>query len=154
MARIPHVRIAAAGELPDAGRLLDAFNREYDEPTPGPAWIAARLAQLTVADGTVVLLAGDGPEGVAVLRLRPGLWSEAREAYLAELYVVPDRRGEGFGRALLEAAMDAARARGADRIDLGTSEDDVAARGLYERLGFTRHEGPDGPVMYVYEREL
>jgi hypothetical protein len=40
-------------------------------------------------------------------------------------------------------------------MDLGTSEDDVAARGLYESAGFTRHEGgPDGPLMSVYEREL
>jgi hypothetical protein len=40
-------------------------------------------------------------------------------------------------------------------MDLGTSEDDTAARALYERLGFTSREGrPDGPVMYFYEREL
>ena len=51
--------------------------------------------------------------------------------------------------------MDYARARGADRIDLNTSEDDVAARALYERTGFTNREGsPDGPVMLYYEREL
>ncbi len=51
--------------------------------------------------------------------------------------------------------MEEARAAGASFIDLGTSEDDVAARGLYESAGFTNREGkPDGPVMYVYEREL
>jgi ribosomal protein S18 acetylase RimI-like enzyme len=60
-----------------------------------------------------------------------------------------------LGRALLEAAMAVARERGADRMDLGTSEDDAAARRLYERLGFTNREGgAAGPVMYVYEREL
>ena len=48
-----------------------------------------------------------------------------------------------------------AKAKGADSIDLGTSEDDVAARALYESLGFRNREpGPAGPVMYVYEREL
>jgi ribosomal protein S18 acetylase RimI-like enzyme len=53
------------------------------------------------------------------------------------------------------AAMDHARSRGADYMDLGTSEDDVAARALYESLGFTNREGkPDGPLMYFYEREL
>jgi ribosomal protein S18 acetylase RimI-like enzyme len=51
--------------------------------------------------------------------------------------------------------MTAARARGADYMDLGTSEDDVAARSLYESLGFDNHEGkPGGPVNYYYEREL
>jgi ribosomal protein S18 acetylase RimI-like enzyme len=51
--------------------------------------------------------------------------------------------------------MEEARAAGAGFIDLGTSEDDVAARRLYENAGFTNREGePDGPVMHVYEREL
>jgi ribosomal protein S18 acetylase RimI-like enzyme len=77
------------------------------------------------------------------------------ECYLAELYVVPDRRGQGLGRALMEAAIELARAEGADYMDLNTSEDDVAARALYESLGFTNREGrPDGPVMHYYEREL
>jgi ribosomal protein S18 acetylase RimI-like enzyme len=40
-------------------------------------------------------------------------------------------------------------------MDLGTSEDDHAARGLYESLGFSNRESrPDGPVNYYYEREL
>ncbi|MCW2982648.1 MAG: GCN5-related N-acetyltransferase, partial [Conexibacter sp.] len=62
----------------------------------------------------------------------------------------------GLGRALLEGALEVARAAGADRIDLGTSEDDVAARALYASCGFTRREGggPDDPIMYVYERAL
>jgi ribosomal protein S18 acetylase RimI-like enzyme len=52
-------------------------------------------------------------------------------------------------------ALALARAKGADYIDLGTSEDDVAARALYESLGFSNRESrPDGPIMYVYEREL
>lgn len=150
----PGLRVAAAGDLEAAGRLLDAFNREYAWDTPGAAWLAGRLGELVALGDTFVLLAGDGPDGLAVVRLRPNLWSAALEAYLAELYVVPERRGGGLGRALVSAAMDEARSRGVDRIDLGTSEDDVAARGLYERLGFTRNEGPGGPVMYVYEREL
>jgi ribosomal protein S18 acetylase RimI-like enzyme len=69
--------------------------------------------------------------------------------------VVPPLRGSGLGRALLEAAMETARAEGADSIELNTSETDVAARGLYESVGFTNREGsPDGPVMFYYEREL
>jgi ribosomal protein S18 acetylase RimI-like enzyme len=40
-------------------------------------------------------------------------------------------------------------------MDLGTGEDDTAARALYERLGFNNRGGrPDGPLDYVYEREL
>ena len=55
----------------------------------------------------------------------------------------------------MNAAIVHARRRGAGYMDLGTSEDDVAARRLYESHGFTNREGrPDGPVMYFYEREL
>ena len=89
------------------------------------------------------------------LRLRPAIWNEALECYLAELYVVPDRRRRGYGRALMQAAIELARDRGADHMDLGTGESDLAARALYESLGFDNHEGkPDGPVNYFYEREL
>jgi ribosomal protein S18 acetylase RimI-like enzyme len=149
------VRRAGAGDAEAIGRLLHDFNTEYDEPTPGPDRIAERIRQLLEGEDTIVLVAGDGPDGLAVLRFRPSIWSEALECYLAELYVVPDRRGQGFGRALMEAAIEAARRQGADHMDLGTSEDDTAARGLYESLGFTNREGkPDGPLMYFYEREL
>ena len=149
------VREATEADAEAVGRLLYDFNREYDEPTPGAAAIAARVRSLLPLGEMVVLLVGTGPDGLAVLRFRPSLWSEALECYLAELYVVPDRRGRGLGRALMNAAIAHARRRGADYMDLGTSEDDVAARRLYESLGFTNREGrPDGPVMYFYEREL
>ena len=40
-------------------------------------------------------------------------------------------------------------------MELGTSEDDVAVRALYESLGFSNREGkPGGPISYLYEREL
>jgi ribosomal protein S18 acetylase RimI-like enzyme len=103
----------------------------------------------------VVLVAGSGPDGLVVLRFRLSIWTKGLECYLAELYVVPPRRGGGLGRALMEAALELAREEGADYVDLGTSEDDVAARALYESLGFSNREGrPEGPLNYYYEREL
>jgi ribosomal protein S18 acetylase RimI-like enzyme len=149
------VRRAFFDDAAGVGRLLHDFNSEFGEPTPGADALAERIRELMTAEHMTVLLIGDGPDGVAVLCFRPSLWSRAMECHLAELYVVPDRRGQGLGRTLLEAAIAHARERGADRIDLGTSEHDVAARALYERLGFTNRERPpDGPIMYVYEREL
>jgi ribosomal protein S18 acetylase RimI-like enzyme len=149
------VRRATVADAETIGRLLHDFNREFNESTPGPRAIAERVRELLVGDETIVLLGGDGPYGIAVLRFRPSLFTTALECYLAELYVVPDRRGHGLGRALMEAAIELARRRGADHMDLGTSEDDVAARALYESLGFSNREGkPDGPINYFYEREL
>jgi ribosomal protein S18 acetylase RimI-like enzyme len=149
------VRIAAPDDATDAARLLHDFNTEYDDFTPGPAVLSERLGPMIASGEATVLLAGEGPDGIAVLRFRRLVFEDGMHALLEELYVAPGRRGQGLGRSLLEAAMRTAREQGARWIELGTSEDDVAARGLYESAGFTNREGhPDGPLMFVYEREL
>jgi ribosomal protein S18 acetylase RimI-like enzyme len=150
----PTVRRAIDADAEIIGRLLHDFNAEFDQPTPGPRALAERMKVLLGTGDTVVLLAEEN-SGIAVLRFREAIWDEALECYLAELYVVPDQRGRGLGRALMESAITTARAEGATYMDLGTSEDDVAARALYESFGFINREGgPDGPVSYFYEREL
>ena len=150
----PSVMLASDPDaLAVAGRLLHDFNTEYDDPSPGASALATRLGELVAAGGTEVLLGGDS-EGVAVLRFRPSLWSRADECYLAELYVVPGRRGSGLGRTILRAGVERASARGCDFMDLSTSEDDVAARHLYESEGFRRTEGDGGPLTFHYERDL
>jgi ribosomal protein S18 acetylase RimI-like enzyme len=149
------IRLATAADAPAFGRLLHAFNAEFGEPTPDAETIAERAAPLIESGEVMVLLGGNGPDGFAQLRFRPSLYTGVLDAYLEELYVVPERRSQGLGRALLEAAMRHAKERGAAHIDLGTSEDDVAARALYESAGFTNREGgPDGPRMLYYERDL
>lgn len=143
-------------ELRDAdaiGRLLHDFNREFDEPAPSPEALADRMRELLQGGDTVVLVAGDDPVAVAVLRLRLAVWSAGLECHLAELYVVPRLRGRGIGRALMEVALRDARQRGADTMDIGVDEPDHVARRLYESLGFTnRTHG--GALMYFYERDL
>ena len=149
------VRRASAADAAAVARLLHDFNSEFGDPTPGVAVLTERVADVLSSGEATILLLGDGPDGLAQLRFRRGIFSEGLDAYLEELYVVPAKRGRGLGRALLEAAMDAAREEGATRIDLGTSEDDVAARALYESAGFINREGgPDGPVTFFYERDL
>jgi ribosomal protein S18 acetylase RimI-like enzyme len=149
------IRLAEVADAGDVGRLLHDFNSEYDDYTPGPKAMEKRIRTLLESGDVTVLLAGDGPDGLALLRFRPSLWSGSLDCYLEELYVVPDKRGQGLGQALMEAAMEAARAEGARYMELGTAETDTAARALYEKLGFSNREGkPDGPINYFYEREL
>ena len=151
----PSIRRAEPADAEAIAKLLDAFSREFDEFTPGPEALAGRVRELLTADEITVLLADGEPHGVAVLRFRPALWSDALDCYVEELYVSPERRGQGLGRALMEAVIEHARRRGAAHIDLGTGEDDVVARSLYESLGFDSRGGRrDGPVNYFYEREL
>jgi ribosomal protein S18 acetylase RimI-like enzyme len=148
----PEVRRAERADIDVIGQLLHDFNREFDEPTPDPAALASRVRELLDAGDTVVLLGGQGPDGVAVLRFRLSIWNKGLECYLAELYVVPTRRGQGLGRALMQSALREARGRGADTM--GVDESDGVARRLYESLGFTNRVSRDGPLMYVYERDL
>jgi ribosomal protein S18 acetylase RimI-like enzyme len=149
------IRRAEIADAEDIGRLLHDFNTEYDDYTPGPEAMGKRIGELLASGDVTVLLGGAGPDGLALLRFRPSLWSETLDCYLEELYVVPHRRGQGLGQALMEAAMDAAREEGAAHMDLGTAETDTAARALYQKLGFDNREGkPGGPLNYFYEREL
>jgi pimeloyl-ACP methyl ester carboxylesterase/predicted N-acetyltransferase YhbS len=151
------VRRAGAADADVVARLLRDFNAEYDDPAPPQNEMANRIRALLGHGDTVILVAGEPPCAVSVVRFRPGLWSVKLESYLAELYVVPGRRGEGIGRALMQESMAVARAEGADTMELGTGEDDIAARRLYESLGFTNREhGPDGveTLSLFYEREL
>lgn len=149
------IRRAGAGDAANVARLLHDFNSEYDEPTPSVPALTERVGEL-LGDGAItVLLAGDPPLGFALFRLRPSLWAKAGDTYLEELYVTPEQRRKGIGRALLEASIEAARESGANHFELTTGETDTEARALYESRGFTNREGsPDGPRMLYYELDL
>jgi GNAT superfamily N-acetyltransferase len=149
------IRRAGAGDAANVARLLHDFNTEYEDYTPGVAALTERLGELLAHSQITVLLAGDPPEGFALFRIRPSLWAKAGDAYLEELYVIPEQRRKGIGRALLEASIKAAREAGANHFELTTGETDSEARALYESHGFTNHEGtPDGPRMLYYELDL
>ncbi|MGE5527056.1 MAG: N-acetyltransferase family protein [Methanosarcina sp.] len=152
-AEIP-VREATVEDAALIARLLHDFNTEFEAETPGVEALTRHAARLLREGAMSVLLGGEGPDGLALLRFRPSVWTEQQEAYLQELYVVPERRGEGIGQALLEAAIATSRAAGAAWLELSTAESDRAARALYAKLGFTNQEGPGGPTMLYYELEL
>ena len=149
------VRRATPADAAEIGRLLHDFNSEYEESSPGAETLAVHLGSLIEAGEITVLLAGEGPAAFSQFRLKRSHYTGLPDAYVEELYVVPERRRQGIGRALLEATMEAARAAGATHIELNTGETDVEARALYESSGFTNNEGsPEGPRMLYYEREL
>ena len=152
---LPSVRCASIDDARAIAQLLHDFNREFDEPTPAVETLEQRIAHLLQGGEAVVLLVGDGPDGLAILRFREAIWSSGLECSLAELYVTPARRGNRLGRALMDGALQEARDRGADWMEIAVDEPDHTARNLYESLGFAnRSGGADGPLMYLYERDL
>jgi ribosomal protein S18 acetylase RimI-like enzyme len=82
-------------------------------------------------------------------RLPPG------SARLARVILDPSRRGEGLGRALIEAAIAEAQRRGFVHMDLHVYADNTAARALYAALGFDDHgANPDAPESHLMSRAL
>lgn len=66
---------------------------------------------------------------------------EACESVLMnDLFVVEDARGEGVGRALIEAAAEVARERGAPFVEWSTAPDNRTAQRLYDSTGAERTE--------------
>lgn len=65
---------------------------------------------------------------------------DGHRGWLYYFAVAPDRRRGGIGRALMAAAEDWLRTRGAPKIQLMVREDNVAALGFYEALGLERQK--------------
>lgn len=79
-------------------------------------------------------------------------------AEIKRMYVRPSGRGAGVGRAILEALVARAQARGLRQLRLETGNAQPEALALYERAGF-RPRGPFGeyredPLSVFMERDL
>lgn len=136
-------------------RMLHDFNTEFSEPTPGTEILTRRVLAFIGSGEMVYLLGGEGPDGFAQVSFRHSIWADEPVGYLEELYVVADRRGNGIGRAIINAVLELARERGAAGMEVVTGEDDTAARSLYESLGFENEiEGEQNARSLFYELEF
>ena len=70
-----------------------------------------------------------------LLRELPDEVTATEQAFVAYMAVEPESRRRGIGAALLQGAEEIARADGLAFLSLMVTEDNLAARGLYERLG-------------------
>jgi ribosomal protein S18 acetylase RimI-like enzyme len=131
------IRLATADDADDVTRLMMLFRDWWgrDWP-PDDAWRRG-VSILLDDDRTDVLLGGDPPAGVAVLRYRHSLWQDALDCALEDLYVEEHARRDGVGQALVSAALERARGRGCRRVELDVNEANEPAVALYEKLGFS-----------------
>jgi GNAT superfamily N-acetyltransferase len=146
------IRPATSKDAPSLGALMvsawlsahrgqmreDAWNKRKVEWTPevsaaGWARVLAEQAACEVpADVLLVADADEGPVGLAYACIDE---SSSTMAEIKALYVATGRRGEGVGRALLQAIAEELRRLGCATVRLEVLSANLPARGFYEHLG-------------------
>ena len=145
------IRLATPADLPALGRLGALLMRaHYDfdpqrfmdpgtDPSEGYAWF---LGKQLKDDDAVVFVAEDGENvvGYVYAALEPISWKELRDAcgYIHDILVEESNRRAGTATALMEAAIQWLRERGAPRVILGTADKNERAQRLFAKLGFRR----------------
>ena len=112
---------------------LDFYETELPEAVYATSF--ARLTDPEVRDYHGLLaLAGGEPVGLAHYIFHRHGWQIEDVCYLQDLYVAPEARGTGAGRALIEAVYAAADAAGRPNVYWLTQTSNATARKLYDRL--------------------
>lgn len=89
-----------------------------------------------------LLVADDGEElvGFVTFEVESGVYEQdVTRGLIENVYVVPERRGEGVGSALLAAAEDRLRERGCDALFLEVLAANGEARRFYREAGYEPH---------------
>jgi ribosomal protein S18 acetylase RimI-like enzyme len=98
---------------------------------------ALRMLIADPALGEAWLIDRDGSEaGYLVVTWGFSLEFHGRDAFVDELYVVPELRGMGLGRLAIDHAAERCRARGIEALHLEVDPENDRAVSLYCRSGF------------------
>ena len=137
---------AEPAESAAVAHLLLAFRDWWGRAGPSAESFQSSVERLIGDQDTEFLLGSAGhdgaPSGICQLRFRFSAWHAAEDCFIEDLFVREEARGSGLGAALVEAALERARGRGCARVELDVNEENRAALGLYERLGFSAVPAP------------
>ena len=130
----------------------DAFGSTYGEESSHaePAWRDWAAGRWR---GGTALAFAVRDRGGAVVGTATGAEYEAEQGvgHLYAMWVAPDARGAGVGRALVDAVIAWARARGCSSLVLSVTETNDGARRFYEACGFAdtgeRHPLREGSAL-------
>ena len=157
----PTVRLADLAAPHDAAAvvtLLDAYARDpFGDGKPLADEVRERLVPALREHPTTrvfLALVEDQPVGIATSFVGFSTFAAKPLINVHDLAVLPEARGKGVGRALLDAVEQHARATGCCRVTLEVLDTNARARGLYEAVGF-RHEmdtGADGRALFYAKR--
>ena len=144
------VRPVTHDDLPALLTLIADYQRFYGNPAPDDEHNATFFGRFVAPSergmligayddaGAAAAAAGWPPAGYACLYWTYSSISASEVVLLNDLYVRPPRRGERVGEALIAAARDVARDRGASHLRWCTTLDNRRAQRLYERVGAER----------------
>ena len=144
-------RPATPEDLDAVATLFDAYRQFYRQPAD-PALCRLFIHERLQRDESVLIVAEAGAGAViGFCQLYPTFCSvRAAATYvLYDLFVSPEARGTGAGRALMLAAEAHAASTGAARLELSTAKTNAVAQSLYESLGWVRDE-----TFFVYSKTL
>jgi GNAT superfamily N-acetyltransferase len=135
----PAVEVEAVEGATD--ELVDACRRLLPQLSGSAAPVDAGDLGRIAGHEAITLLAARGPGGVVgMLTLVTFPLPTGLRARIEDVVVDQDARGQGVGTALVEAAVERARAAGARTVDLTSRAARMAANRLYEELGFQRRD--------------
>ena len=150
----PGIRRADPADAARIAEMLHAFNTEFDTETPGAEVLAQRLQVLLAESLTFAVLGGEPAVGVALVTLRPNVWSDGPVALLDEMYVEPEQRGTGIGSAILKHMVEICEQLGVAAIEINVDESDAGAMRFYERHGFSGVDPDSGERAFYFYRSL
>ena len=106
-----------------------------------PAEVETRLDRLRIVGDRIVVAEVDRTiAGLVHLQVSPAIERERPAAKIGALVVDETHRGQGIGRALLDAMEAEARLRGCELLYVTTAERRDDAHAFYERVGL-EHTG-------------
>ncbi|MFW0753431.1 GNAT family N-acetyltransferase [Pseudomonas sp. H11T01] len=116
--------------------LWQAYLRFYNTELPDAVTQSTWQRFLDLSEPTHAALAWDGEKAVGMVHFiyHRSNWSIENSCYLQDLLVVPETRGTGVGRQLIEFVYDTARADGCAKVHWLTHETNATAIQLYERI--------------------
>jgi GNAT superfamily N-acetyltransferase len=148
-----HVWRAEPPEAEQVAALLIGFRNHLGFDWPSDEAFLASVERLIEDPATEYLLGAPQTAapaaGVVQLRFRWSVWRAAEDCELEDLFVFPQARRGGLGRALVAAAIARARERGCRRIALDTAERNEAAVPLYRSFGFSDEAYEGGRAMLL-----
>ena len=137
------IRPIRADELTAALPLFAGYQRFYEVPDPSDDANLAFFGRFVDPSDDGILLGafdGDAPVGFACVYWTFSSTVAAEIGLMNDLFVAQSSRGLGAGRALIEAAADAARRRGCHHLEWFTAPDNATAQRLYDTTGAARSE--------------